>query len=382
MTHMNPQRATWETRSEDDAQTEVRAAIDTLTSTVETRLAAIGTEVAEVRARQDRVETIARRPGAATEQRQENDIEVRAFSTYLRSGREALGADEIRSLHISDGTAGGFLAPSQFSAELLKNVVNVSPIRALATVTAITGSELILPKMTGTSTAQWVSETGTRPNSEPTFGQVSIVPAEAAVYIDISRRLLEDAGVNVEAEVSAMLATDFSRLEGAAFVAGDGVGKPRGIVVHPDLPVLVNGHATTLNPDKLIALMYAVKPAHRSRGAWMMNGASIAAVRSLKSSTSGEYMFKESLADGVPATLLGRPVYEVADLDDVASDKLPILFGDWATGYRVVDKVGLSILSDPYSQATNGLVRLHARRRVGGEFVMPEAVMALKMATS
>jgi len=113
-----------------------------------------------------------------------------------------------------------------------------------------------------------------------------------------------------------------------------------------------------------------------------MNGSTIAAVRSLKSSTSGEYLFKESLADGVPPTLLGKPVIEVSDMDDATSGKLPILFGDMAAAYRVVDRVGLSLLRDPYTQATSGLVRFHSRRRVGADLVLPEAVKALAMTSS
>lgn len=381
MTFVAP-KAQWETRSADntDPMTEIRSALDSLTGTVESRIGAVETGMGEIRTRLGSVETVARRPGSA-EQRQDNaEVETRAFTNYVKKGREAMLADEVRSLVVSDSTSGGYLAPSQFLASLLKNQVEISPIRALATVTATSAGELVMPKLTSTSTAAWVSsETGTRTASEPAFGQVTITAHEASVYIDCSQRLLEDAAVNIEAELSRMLATEFGRLEGSALVDGDGVGKPRGIMAHPDLPTLKNGHVSTLNSDKLISLMYGVKAAYRARGSWLMNGSTIAAVRSLKSATTSEYLFRESFADGVPPTLLGRPVYEVPDMADIGSAALPILFGDIATAYRVVDRVGLSLLRDPYTVATSGLVRMHSRRRVGGDLVMPEAVKALVM---
>lgn len=376
--------AKWETRSADTTadpnMVEVRAALDSLTGTVESRIGAVETGMTEMRTRLDRAEAVGRRPGVA-EQRQDNagEIETRAFTNYVKKGREAMGADEVRSLVVSDSTSGGYLAPSQFLATLLKNQVEISPIRALATVTATSAGELVMPKMTSTSTAAWVSETGTRTASEPGFSQVTITAHEASVFIDCSQRLLEDSAVSIEAELSMMLGTEFGRLESVAMVSGDGVGKPRGIMAHPDLPTLKNGHVSTLNSDKLISLMYGVKAAYRARGSWLMNGSTIAAVRSLKSATTSEYLFRESFADGVPPTLLGRPVYEVPDMADIGSAALPILFGDIATAYRVVDRVGLSLLRDPYTVATSGLVRMHSRRRVGGDLVMPEAVKALVM---
>ena len=69
-------------------------------------------------------------------------------------------------------------------------------------------------------------------------------------------------------------------------------------------------------------------------------------------------------------------------MPDVASGAYPIAFGDWATCFRIYDKAGgFSIMRDPFSVAVKGLVRFHARRRVGGQVVMAEAVKTLKMST-
>ncbi len=134
----------------------------------------------------------------------------------------------------------------------------------------------------------------------------------------------------------------------------------------------LNGHATNLQADALITLMYALPAVYRNRGAWMMNGTTLATVRKLKDG-QGNFLWQPSYPAGQPETILGRPVIEAVDMDDVARGAFPIAFGDFARAYRIYDRLALSVMRDPYTQATNGLARFHARRRVGGGVVSPEA---------
>src|SRR5690606_11009729 len=115
---------------------------------------------------------------------------------------------------------------------------------------------------------------------------------------------------------------------------------------------------------------------------WMMNGTTLAAVRKLKDGSTGAYLWQPGLAANQPETILGRPVIEDPTMDSVGSAAEPILFGDISSAYRIFDRVGMSIMRDPYSQATNGLVRFHARRRVGGALVLAEAIRKVRCATS
>jgi HK97 family phage major capsid protein len=87
----------------------------------------------------------------------------------------------------------------------------------------------------------------------------------------------------------------------------------------------------------------------------------------------------DPITAGAPVTLLGRPIVEMVDMPDVAADAYPIMFGD-LSGYRIVDRIGLSVLRDPYSQATNGLVRFHIRKRVGGDVSHADRFLKLKVA--
>jgi HK97 family phage major capsid protein len=366
---------------EEGNQDDVPAAIAALQATFEEKLTGLKTEVKAAKDRADELETKMNRPGGGSDTKAENEAEVKAFETFTRKGREALSADETKALRVADDTAGGYLAPDQFVAEIQRDLVEFSPIRQAARVGDTSAGAVILPKRTGRMTAKWVGEIETRPKTEPAYGQIEIPQHEIAAYVDVSNWLLEDAAVDIAAELAFDFAEEFGRLEGVAFVNGDGVKKPVGIMADPSVPTVLNGHATVLGPDSLIRIMYDLPAFYRNRGSWLLNSGSISAIRLMKDS-SGKFLWQESLAEGQPATLLGRPVVEAVDMADVEANAFPIAYGDFGSAYRIYDRVGLSILRDPYSVQTEGLVRFHGRKRVGGGVVRPEAIRKLKMATS
>jgi HK97 family phage major capsid protein len=142
-----------------------------------------------------------------------------------------------------------------------------------------------------------------------------------------------------------------------------------------------NGSTTVLSSEALIGMIYSLPAYYRNRGTFVMNGNTLAVVRKLKD-TTGQYLWQPSLQAGQPETLLGRPVVEAVDMDDASASAFPILFGDIATAYRIVDRIDLSVLVNPYLLATNSTTRFHASRRVGGGVVQPNAVKKLKMSVS
>jgi HK97 family phage major capsid protein/HK97 family phage prohead protease len=350
---------------------------------LETKLAEVAGEVkgvTKLNDRLDRIEAKLNRPGIELKADNDNGgLERKAFVSFVRRGREAMGAEEIKSLVVANDVQGGYLAPPELSTEMIRNLTLFSPVRAAASVGATGSTSVILPKRTSITNALWEGETDTSEESEPAFGQLEIPVFGMKTYTDISVQLLEDSIQNVETELSIALSEDFGRKEGVAFLNGTGVKQPRGIMVCPDIGFVSNGDVANLKADALIDLLYSLPPVYRNRGSWMMNGTTIAAVRKLKT-TVGEYLWQESLADGAPPTLLGRPVIEAIDMPDIASGSFPILFGDFKSGYRIYDRVSLALLRDPFTQATNSLVRFHARRRVGGDVIRPAALMKLKMA--
>ncbi|WGD31885.1 phage major capsid protein [Ancylobacter sp. WKF20] len=370
----------------DDPAAVVTAAIEDLSKSVderfkalETKSAAPGDAVTKLTERLDKLEAKGNRP-AGSGGTEEPSVERKAFAAYLRHGKEA-GPDELKALTVSSDPQGGFLAPAEMSSEFIRDLVEFSPIRTLATVRTTSAPSVSYPKRTGITNAKWKGETQAQEGSEPSFGQVEIPIREVNTYVDVSNQLLADSGGAAEAEVRLALAEDFGQKEGLAFVSGNGVLEPEGLLTASGIGETINGHATNLSADALVTLMYALPAAYRARGSWLMNGGTLAVIRKLKDG-QGNYLWQPSYQAGQPEMILGRPVTEAVDMPDVASGAFPIMFGDFATAYRIVDRLALSILVNPYLLATNGMTRIHATRRTGAAVVQAKALRKLKMAAS
>ncbi|TPW28923.1 phage major capsid protein, partial [Martelella alba] len=303
--------------------------------------------------------------------------ERKAFAAYLSRG-DALPSDERKALTVSSDPGGGYLAPAEMAGEFIRELHEFSPVRSIATVSSTGAPSVIYPKRTGITNATWGGETQEQTESEPGFGQAEIPVKELKTYVDISNQLLADSAGQVEREVNLALSEDFGVKEGAAFVNGNGVLQPEGFMANADIKTIANGAIDRISGDALIALLYSLPATYRNRGTWAMNGTTLGWLRSIQNA-QGDYIWQPSLQAGQPETLLGRPVVEMVDMPDMEEDACPVIYGDFSA-YRIVDRIGLSVLVNPYLLATTGLTRIHATRRVGGRVLQPARFKKLKMA--
>ncbi|TPM61096.1 phage major capsid protein [Mesorhizobium sp. B2-2-4] len=337
-----------------------------------------------LKARLDKIEAKANRPVAANDNHRaaDNDNDERkAFIEFARKGIERMDQKAAATLTVATDASAGYLAPEAFGAEILKSITEFSPVRSYARVMSIVSPEIKLPrKLTGTA-ATWVSETDDRTQSDMTFEQATFTPYELATYVDVSHQLLEDNAYNLEGELATDLGEAFGKTEAGAFVSGNGTGKPKGLLVATGIAEVKTGNAATLGTDPaatIIGMFHSVPSIVAQNGVWLMNRKTLGSLRTLKDGT-GRFIMLDPITAGAPVTLLGRPIVEMVDMPDVAANAYPIMFGD-LQGYRIIDRVGLSVLRDPYSQATKGTVRFHARKRVGGDVTNPDRFLKLKVA--
>jgi HK97 family phage major capsid protein/HK97 family phage prohead protease len=353
--------------------TEVKDRLASVEKTVN-QIKSVTDDMNKLSERTDNLEAKLNRPGVGQGSKDDGEnVEHKAFVAFVRNGVERMDPNEVKNLNVSTDTAGGYLAPEQFSNELQRNLVEISPFRQAARISNTGAGSVKFPTRTANTTASWVGETASRSSSEPTFDQVEITAHELATYTDVSNILLEDSIVDVAAELRRDMAESFGKAEAVAFLNGSGSGQPEGVLQNSDVPVKTDTSSNSLTVDDLIAAFYDLPAFYRNRAVWMANGATIAALRTLKNG-SGDYIWREAIAEGSPNTLLGRPIVEAPDLPDIGTGNTPIIFGDFQQGYRILDRVGLSVLRDPYTQQTSGLVRFHARRRVGGKVLKAEAM--------
>jgi len=332
-------------------------------------------EQKQVQEKLDTFETLLKRPEAGSEAKQ-IDMSVKAFDKWLRKGKDNMDIDEVKALTVSDDTAAGFLAPPEYVRELIKTLTEISPMRSIARVRATSQKSVQMPSRTATFTAQWVAESGTRSETTGYTTQLEEIPThELYALVDISEQELEDSVFNLEAEMQQEFADQFAKAEGLSMVSGDAVGKPEGVLTNSSVGTTNSGSGTLLTGDGLIDLVHAVKSPYGANGTFIFNRTTLAAIRKLKD-TAGQYVFQAGmmLTAGVPNTILGYPYVEMPDMPDVAGSAKPVAFGDFSRGYMVVDRVALSVLRDPFTQATSGNVRYVARRRVGGQVVLAEAL--------
>lgn len=364
---------------EDDPADVVTKALEELQTNVTERMADIEkkADTTKLVERLDKLEAKANRPDGG-DPKSEASVERKAFAHYLRAGNNA-PVEELKTLTVSSDPQGGYLAPEEMSTEFIRNLVEFSPLRSIASVRQTGAPSVIYPTRTGVTNASWRGETQSQTASEPAFGQTEVEVKELNTYVDISNQLLADSAGQAEAEVRLALAEDFGQKEGLAFVSGDGDLAPEGIMTHSAIAETVNGHATTLAADPLITLMYAMPAMYRNAGTWVMNGTTLATIRKLKDG-QGNYLWQPSFQAGQPETILGRPVVEMVDMPDIASGTFPILYGDFS-GYRIVDRTAMSVLVNPYIRATDGITRIHATRRVGGRVIQAAKFRKLKMST-
>lgn len=295
-------------------------------------------------------------------------------------------AIEQKLLSVGNDVQAGFLAPPEWIQELIKAEVEMSPMRALARVRSTSRVSAHVPKRTGTFAGTWVAEQGTR--SETTglqYGLEEIPTHELYALVDVTEQMLEDSVFDLESELDMEFTEQFAVAEGTSFITGNGAGKPEGILEHSAVATTVSGSAATIadangQGNGIIDLYHDIKTAYARNASWVLNRSTLGEVRKLKDGNNN-YIWQMGLGDLRPSTILSAPYTEMPDMPDQAANAKPIAFGDFRRAYTIMDRISMSVLRDPFTQATSGAIRFIARKRVGGQVVLAEAIRALICST-
>ena len=318
-------------------------------------------------------------------QSEEQKLAKQAFRKFMAKGAEKLSVEEVKALSVGSDPDGGYLVLPEMSSEIVKKVYESSPMRQLASVATISSDQLEIIEDLDEVDASWVGETAARSETDTAqLKKIVIAVHELYAKPKATQKLLDDAMLNVEAWLAEKVADKFARSEATAFISGDGVGKPRGILSYAagtsfqQIEQIVSGSASAITADGLISLSYALKAAYKTGAAFMLKRATVAAVRKLKDSQN-QYLWQPSLQLGQPDMLLGFPMYEADDMQAEGANNLPIAFGNFKAGYQIVDRFGIRVLRDPFSSKPN--VEFYTTKRVGGDVKNFEAIKLLKCST-
>lgn len=319
-----------------------------------------------------------------------------AFASYFRKGegdeylRTANAIGQRATIHaamsVGDTSSGGYLAPVEWDRKISERQLVQSPMRRLATVqiTSVgTYSTLWNGNQWGSG---WVGETAARPQTvTPTLASIPFEAGEIYANAAATQRLLDDSAINTEAWLSQSIADEFNRQEGIAFISGNGVNKPRGLLtyvtggtsadVHPGGNIDVVTSALTF--DALTDFLYGLSAAYRQNSTWLMSSLTAAFIAKIKDADNRP-IWRESIMAGQPSTLLGRPVEIDELMPPPAANNMAIAFGDFKAAYVINDRLGTRILRDPYTNKP--YVMFYVTKRVGAGLLDPFAMRFLKVA--
>ena len=315
----------------------------------------------------------------------------KAFERYIHHGERsvlALGAPYIKALTEGTDSEGGHLVPIDWQAQILQAVGARAGLRRF--VTAIpTGRDAIeWPTIEGADDIHasavrrtWVDEQPAEgaADTEPTFGAIRIPVHTAMLTTKASRNLVEDSAVPFTTILTNLFADEVRLSDEEAFLTGDGVAKPLGLLSTTDIPTVNSGNTALVTADGLLDLFYGVPAQYRDNAIFVMTSATEDAVRKLKDSNN-QYLWIGGFA-AAPETLLGRQVLSSEFMPAVAANATPIAFGDFSR-YVVADRVGFSIqrIDGDQQLAEKNQIGFVGRQRVGGRVVQSRAFRFQKIA--
>lgn len=365
---------------------EIAAKFDDVVTTE--KLERINTSVSELQASVDQANTkMAAMEMAGGDKGKIRDQEYTdAFRAHFRKG------DVQASLNKGADAEGGYLAPVEWDRTITDKLIEVSPMRQIASVQSIsTAGFTKLYNLRGTASG-WVGETGARTETNtPTFGNMTFTPGEIYANPAATQQMLDDSEVSLEMWLAGEVETEFAQQEGLAFIAGNGTNKPYGFLTFVDggtqaatnplgsIETVTTASGAAIDPDELVDVVYALPSAFTGNARWIMNRSTQGVIRKLKDG-DGTFLWQPSYVAGQPAQILGYPVTEMPGMPDIALSALPIAFGDFQRGYLIVERTGVRVLRDPFSNKP--YVHFYTTKRVGGGVNNPECIKVLEMAAA
>lgn len=313
----------------------------------------------------------------------QNGVYQAAFESYLRNGSVS-DLESIQYKSLSSQTSdrdGGYLITSKMSESIFQFSDSESPMRKLATVTSVSGDALELIEDPTEELCGWTEEMQEvleRPTSSSLSSKKIINVHELYAQPKATQKMLDDPRVDVEKWLADRLAYAFNSYESKAFISGDGISKPRGILTYTDgdnrIERIFTNESGKINADSLIHLFFSLKSKYTSNAKFLLSREALQQIRLLKNS-NGQYLWQAGLSETNPANILGAEFLVSSDMPDVGSGKSPIAFGDFKQGYQIVDRQGIRILRDPYT--LKPFVKFYSTKRLGGDVIDSNAIKFL-----
>lgn len=303
------------------------------------------------------------------------------YDTIFEDGviRNNMSNTNIAGLSAGNDSAGGYLVPNTMETQIIQTLAEENVIRRLATTIHTDGHDRSVPVVTSTPQAQWVAENQALDLGEATIGEVRMKHHKLGLMMRVSDELLKDGGVNIPDFLSDMFARSIGAVEENAFLNGNGITQPSGILtVSRAESTVIAAAPATITAEEIISLYYALDEQYRQKAVFMMHEDTAKALSLLKDE-NGRHLWRDALASDVPNTILGRPVYISRFMPKMAAGAKAVLFGDLSK-YWIADIGNRSLRRYSELFADKGQTGFCMTERVDGKLMVPDAVKLLQMA--
>lgn len=318
-----------------------------------------------------------------------------AFATFLRSGDIQDAGLHHKALSTQEGAEGGFLVPPTLNREMVTLLNETSAFRqhARALTIATDAVEMLVDK--DEAELGWVQELDARAETQaPQLAKVRIPVHEMYARIRVTQKLLDDSLVDVAAWLSEKVAEKMARFENHAFIHGNGLVQPTGILAHPTSDAgewtwgTIEAMETGVDGDfeadseaeQLIDCMQMMKPSYLKGAVWLMSRSARARIRKITDDIHAHMLWQPSGGGVNFETLLGHPIVVMDEMPTLVTGtaSTSIAFANLQAAYQIVDRSQMQVLRDPYS--SKPYVEFYATRRVGGNVINFDAIKLLKFA--
>jgi len=306
----------------------------------------------------------------------------KAFNGFIRRrDKMPVPPEELKALSVSVDPDGGYTVTPTMSNQIVKRLFELDPLRSLASVETISTNAIEWLVDYDEAGGGWEGET----ESGAETGTPKIFKKRIPVHVlyakpRATQTLLEDSAINIESWLADKQSNRFLRLESAAFVSGDGVGKPRGFLTYGNYAtagvdewakIERQNIGNPITADGLIDLKFRLIEQYLQRGTWLVNRLTVADFMQLKDG-AGRYLWSPGLKEDEYSTLLGLPLRMSTTMPIQAANALSVAIADWRESYMIVDRLGITVQRDPYTQKP--YVEFYTRKRVGGDVINFQAI--------
>jgi len=303
------------------------------------------------------------------------DMDVETAAKLLVDGKFTKAA-----LAEGSGVTGGYTVPPDFSAKLMMAALEDAIMQPRAYIQPMTSLTAQLPYLDQTTAqaagttaflggilASWASEAQLRNETEPTFRMFELKAHELSFYCVASNTLLADSAIALDALLTQLFTGAASWYPDYAFLQGDGVGKPLGILNAPASIAISRANANKVQLADLATMMGRLLKQSWKSAFWVMHQTVLPQLIQLADAGGGLVWVDRNsgAANGLPMTVLGLPV--------LFTEKVPALGtkGDCmlvdASMYVVGDRQDTQIEVSPHVKFLNNQMVWRVVKRLDGQ---------------